>query len=201
MDGPLLVDDEGLHGMVEKCGQKFLTAGQHTVYIEGFQAGGGVGMEAKYSGPDTGGKMTYMRSGVIPSQSPAPGQYYPTCDPTVQDGDGQQFTLCMFRSEVSINQIPAFGQADTGLNRLYYVGKGRVQTVDVHDLGQFRSVVPNTPDVNYAWAIFGTLKIGTAGSYSLCITSDDGCVCVLSSSSVVGASVQCLACAVWLFRL
>lgn len=164
--------------MVEKCGQKFLTAGQHTVYIEGFQAGGGVGMEAKYSGPDTGGKMTYMRSGVIPSQSPAPGQYYPTCDPTVQDGDGQQFTLCMFRSEVSINQIPAFGQADTGLNRLYYVGKGRVQTVDVHDLGQFRSVVPNTPDVNYAWAIFGTLKIGTAGSYSLCITSDDGCVCV-----------------------
>ena len=174
VDGPLLVVDEGLHGMVEKCGQKFLTSGSHTVYMEGFQAGGGVGMEAKYSGPDTGGKTAFMRSGVIASLSPPAVQYYPQCDPTVPDGDGSQFTVCMFRSEVSIGAIPAFGQADTGLNRLYYIGKGQMPVVDVHDLGQFRSTVPNTPDVNYAWTIHGTLKIGTAGTYSLCITSDDG---------------------------
>lgn len=174
VDGPLLVNDEGLHGMVEKCGQKFLTSGSHTVYIEGFQGGGGVGMEAKYSGPDTGGKMTFMRSGMVASQGSPQSQYYPQCDPSSPDGDGSQFTVCVFRSEVSIGQIPAFGQADTGLNRLYYVGKGRLSTVNVHDLGQFRSIIRNTPDVNFAWAIYGTLKIGTAGTYMLCITSDDG---------------------------
>ena len=174
VDGPLLVDDEGLHGMVEKCGQKRLTPGSHTVYIEGFQAGGGVGMEAKYSGPDTGGKMVFMRSGVVPSLSPQTRQYYSQCDPTIQSGDSSQFTVCMFRSEVSIGQIPAVGQADTGSNRLYFIGKGQLSVVDVHGLGQFRSAVPNTPDVNYAWAIYGTLKIGQAGTYTLCITSDDG---------------------------
>ena len=63
----MLVDDEGLHGMVKKCGTKTLTAGDHVVYVEGFQAGGGVGMAVRYSGPDTGSKETLLRSGVVPS--------------------------------------------------------------------------------------------------------------------------------------
>ena len=56
----MLVDDEGLHGMVKKCGTKTLAAGDHVVYVEGFQAGGGVGMTVRYSGPDTGGMATCM---------------------------------------------------------------------------------------------------------------------------------------------
>ena len=43
VDGPLLVDDEGLHGMAEKCSTTELTRGSHVIYIEGFQAGGGPG--------------------------------------------------------------------------------------------------------------------------------------------------------------
>jgi hypothetical protein len=175
VDGPLLVDDEGLHGMVEKCGQKLLTPGSHTVYIEGFQAGGGVGMEAKYSGPDTGGKMIFMRSGVTVDvgSNRVGGRYYSKCDPSTQE-DVSQFSICIFRSEVSLNQIPSVGQADTGSNRLYFVGKGSVPYIDMRTLDQFRAIVPNTPDSNYMWAISGALKIEVAGMYTLCIESDDG---------------------------
>jgi hypothetical protein len=172
VDGSLLVNDEGIHGMLEKCGQKQLSSGSHIVYIEGFQAGGGVGMEAKYSGPDTGGKMMFMRSGVVPSGTF--GKYYPSCDPTSQDADASQFTVCMFRSEVSLGRIPALGQADSGVNRLYYIGKGRVPVVDLHNVEQFRVAVRGTPDINYAWAIYGQLQVSVGGSYTLCIISDDG---------------------------
>ncbi len=174
MDGLLVVDDEGLHGMVEKCGSRTLASGLHVMYIEGFQAGGGVGMEAKYSGPDTGGKVMFMRSGVVPSTSSAPGPFYFGCDPSVEESDGRKFTLCIFRSEISLGRIPALGQADTGSNRLYFVGKGRLPVVDVHNVDQFRVTVQGTPDSNYAWAIYGRLLIGVSGSYTMCIISDDG---------------------------
>ena len=63
MDGSLLVVNEGIHGPVEQCGQQALTSGSHTVYIEGFQAYGGVDMEARFSGPDTDGKKVLQMSG------------------------------------------------------------------------------------------------------------------------------------------
>jgi hypothetical protein len=70
MKGALLVENDGLHGMVEKCSDSQLEAGQHTVYVEGFQNRGGVGMEIKYMGPDTvvDGKAqkVFMRSGFLP---------------------------------------------------------------------------------------------------------------------------------------
>ena len=67
IDGTLLVDDDGLHGMVERCATRFMTAGLHSVYVTGFQAWGGVGMEIRYSGPDTGNSMTFMRVSPLPS--------------------------------------------------------------------------------------------------------------------------------------
>lgn len=75
IDGTLLVDDDGLHGMLERCATRFMTAGLHSVYVTGFQAWGGVGMEIRYSGPDTGGSMTFMRVSPLPAP-PAP----PTAD-------------------------------------------------------------------------------------------------------------------------
>ena len=143
------------------------------VYIEGFQAGGGVGMEVFYSGLDTDNKKIFLRSGAAPTATTTPSKYYPKCDPKA-DGDATGFTVCIFRSEVGLTSIPAIGNADTGINRLYYVGKGVTQFVDFRDYNQIQRVVPNIPDTHYAWAIYGTLQITNAGSYTLCITSDDG---------------------------
>ena len=171
VDGPLLVDNEGLHGMVERCGAKDLSAGSHIVYIEGFQAGGGVGMIATYSGPDTGGEKVLIKSGVVGTN----GRYFAECDPSAQS-DPSRFTICMFRSEVGLGSIPRLGDADNGISRLYFEGKGRLPVVDLHDYRAFRQYVADVSDSNYAWAIYGQLKIAAEGSYSLCISSDDGCV-------------------------
>ena len=179
VDGPLLVNDDGLHGMVEKCGAIDLTSGSHVVYIEGFQAGGGVGMVATFAGPDTGGDKMLMKSGTVFKSS----RYYAQCDPNLQQ-DPSQFTICMFRSNAGLGSIPKLSIADSGAGPLSFVGKGRLQVIDLHDLRQFRAVVSGTPDANYAWAIYGQLKIGVAGRYTLCITSDDGYAdsfCSLSS--------------------
>ena len=173
VDEHMLVENEGLHGMVEKCGLTTLLPGTHSIYVEGWQAAGGVGMELTYTGPDTGGSKIFMRSGAISSVDAVASQYYSKCIPSVE-GLQSQFTMCLFRSEVGLSQIPSIGQADTGINRLYYAGQGLLPVIDLYSLDQIRSILPNTPDTQFAWAIFGQLLVQKAGSYNLCITSDDG---------------------------
>jgi hypothetical protein len=173
LDGALMINNEGLHGMVERCETRTIAAGNHIAYVEGFQAGGGVGMELRYSGPDTAGKRVFMRSGGSPITLSKAGGYFKQCDPAPAVAS-KAFTMCMFRSEVGITTIPTMADADTGMNRLYYIGQGTMPTVNLRDLNIFRSVVPNIPDRDYAWTIYGNIRITTPGSYDLCITSDDG---------------------------
>ena len=169
IDGQLLVNNDGLHGMVERCRDVELHSGSHIVYIEGFQAGGGVGMVATYAGPDTNGEKVLMRSGKVMKSS----RYFEQCDPSAQQ-DPSQFTICVFRSNVGLGRIPRLSAANTKESHLSFVGKGRLSVINLHSLGQFRSAVQSTPEANYAWAIYGQLVIGKSGRYQLCITSDDG---------------------------
>ena len=130
-------------------------------------------MEVRYSGPDTSGQTVFLRSGAAPVTATKAGGYYKACDP-VAALSSTAFTMCVFRSEVGLSAIPTLADADTGLNRLYYVGQGTMPSVDLRDLARFSAVVPAVPDANYAWAIYGNVKIAGAGSYDLCVTSDDG---------------------------
>ncbi len=161
--------------MVERCERRLLTAGDHVVYVTGFQAGGGVGMEIKYSGPDTNNAVIFMRVGQDALAAAPTGRYFPKCDPSSPMADETKFTMCMFRSVNWLGSIPAVKQADQGSGRLYYLGKAKVPVVDFHDVRDLRSYIPATPDSNYAWAIFGRLVVVKAGNYQLCTVSDDGC--------------------------
>ena len=168
VDGPfLLVDNEGLHGMVKKCNAITLTTGVHSIYVEGFQAGGGVGMQVRYSGPDTDSDEVLMPSCRISDL------YFPSCDPTKQSSDLEYFTICMFKSARNLGLTPRIGDA-VAMDQLSYLGSGHLPVVDMHDVRAFRQYVPQTPDVNFVWAIYGKLVISSAGSYNLCISSDDG---------------------------
>ena len=167
--------------MVKKCGTITLSSGAHSIYLEGFQAGGGVGMKMEYSGPDTKNQVVYMPSGRVS------GPYFPLCDPTSKSpANAAQFTICMFQSKMAGNlqSIPLIGDA-VATNQLSYVGQGSLPVVDMHTLQAFRQYVPGTPDGNYVWAIYGKLVISSAGSYNLCISSDDGLVMELCFKSVL----------------
>ncbi len=126
-------------------------------------------MDAKYKGPDTGEGKVYM----IASRSSK--RYYSACDPNDETaaGDTAQFTVCMFRSNVGLSLTPRIGDA-VALKNLEYLGKGQITVIDMHDVSNFREIAPNTPDSNYVWAIYGSLKIIKEGTYNLCISSDDG---------------------------
>ena len=177
LDSQLIILNEGFHGMQERCKTKTLASGAHPISIDGWQGGGDVGIEATYSGPDTNGKNIYMRVGQALKLDSSPRRYYPKCDPTAQGLDMSRWTICIFRSETNLQTIPSIGNADIATapeNRLYYVGQSRLPVVNVQDVKGFREIVPHTPDNNFAWSIFGSLEIGKAGTYTLCIGSDDG---------------------------
>ena len=48
----LVVDNDGLHGMQERSGTIALEAGKHAIRLTYFQAGGGLGLEVRWQGPD-----------------------------------------------------------------------------------------------------------------------------------------------------
>ena len=156
--------------MQEKCASVTLNAGPHIAYIEGFQAGGGVGMNAKYSGPDTDGAKILMMSDRVTSR------FFPECDPSKDVSKETRFTVCIFKSiekPPQISNIPRIGD-HVAVGSLKYVGKGYVSAIDMHNAADFRSYAAKTPEHFFTWAIYGTLQIALAGIYKLCITSDDG---------------------------
>ena len=73
-----------------------------------------------------------------------------------------------------MSQIPLFGDADTGENRIYFVGKGKMPVVDMRRRLNFRQYVDDTPKAQYAWVIFGELRLRNGGQYQICVSSDDG---------------------------
>ena len=167
MDGELLVNNEGMHGMVEKCHTSVLSAGAHILYIEGFQAGGDVGMIAQYEGPDTDNNRVPIMSGRISSR------YDSHCNPTAVSLEPVKFSICMFKSVSTLSKIPRIGD-EVFSKHLSFLGQSQMAVVDMHQLETFRAYVPDVPNQNYVWAISGQLIISMPGTYSLCISSDDG---------------------------
>jgi hypothetical protein len=56
IDGMEIVDNDGLHGMIERSGAITLTQGSHTIMIRYFERGGNHGLIASWQGPGSGGK-------------------------------------------------------------------------------------------------------------------------------------------------
>ena len=51
LDGELVVDNDGLHGRIEKIHQAPLTAGWHPIRVEWFNATGGLDLSLELEGP------------------------------------------------------------------------------------------------------------------------------------------------------
>ena len=54
LDGQLVVDNDGLHGLQEQSGTIGLKAGWHALELQWFNADGGAGLEVSWLGPGTG---------------------------------------------------------------------------------------------------------------------------------------------------
>lgn len=79
----LLVDNDGLHGMVEKSGEIGLKTGLHLIRVDFFERGGGAGLIVSYDGPN-------LSKQVIPPAS----WFYESClGDIVSDGTIDQTDL------------------------------------------------------------------------------------------------------------
>jgi hypothetical protein len=52
VDGKLVVDNDGDHGVLERSGSLNLTKGKHLIRVEFFNGGGGFHLDVKYQGPN-----------------------------------------------------------------------------------------------------------------------------------------------------
>ena len=166
VDSRLVVSNDGLHGARRRCGKINLDASTHKIYIPGFQHYGGAYMRAMYQGPDTGNVLRYLRS-----DSPlAPKRV-----------KASVWLMRMFQS-------PGWGlrsMSDANWRFLNYVGKARIREVQFSSDREFRRAIPATPGSNYAWVIYGKVKIRGGGKYQFCSTSDDGSFLYVDGKRVV----------------
>ena len=286
LDGLLLVDNGNLFASAERCITTTLHAGKSTIYMEGFSTPDAVGVQAKYSGPDTNslkvdlspcysadvgstssplrwlclsgginhrqyGNNEHMEAIIAPPgngstalglsyfntqpgldtltvyhcDSPdsctdntstllytASGQavppvvnvsrgamllewrsdgsvnstgwsatwnshlFYSLCDPTVDGAidPPSLFVVCVFQSTEPLAAVPSIGHAGANNSPLHYVSTGKLQVVALNGSDSFREAVGDTPETNFAWAVYGQVLISQPGNYSFCITSNSG---------------------------
>lgn len=69
IDGNQVVDNDGLHGSIERSGQICLDAGYHAISVEFFEKTGGEVLSASYSGPGVSKTAipTFYSNGSVPS--------------------------------------------------------------------------------------------------------------------------------------
>ena len=165
VDNVKVVDNDGLHGPRERCGDITLSAGRHSVMTDGFQHYGGAYMKLTYAGKDTGGLS--VKRFVRSSSAKAPDM-----------PKTSKWTMRMYRAKFNLYRMPDFAFLDL-------VGENKVRSIDFRGLNQMREVAPNTPNSNYAWAFYGRVRIREEGQYYWCTTSDDGSFLYVDGKMVV----------------
>jgi len=165
LNGQLVVNNDGLHGAVRKCGDISLKAGWAEVKLSGFQNYGGVYQTAHWSGPDTGGVERFLRSDKPDApKKPAPSEWL----------------LRMFSASNTLYRM-----SDANINFLKFVGEKYVPDIDYRNYNDFKAVIPNLPTSRYAWVFYGKIKIKTKGKYLFCTVSDDGSFLFVDNVKVV----------------
>ena len=138
------------------CRKRELREGEHRVMADMFQGGGPTNFKLKWSGPDTGGNMVFMRSERLGKNPALP-------PPSI-------YKVVTYKSDKALYRIPEI----MGLEKAGQ--ETTVQTINFRRNGDsdFRSAVKGTPDKDYVWVIWGSVYIEKPGKYLFCLTSNDG---------------------------
>ncbi|EKX37532.1 hypothetical protein GUITHDRAFT_144953 [Guillardia theta CCMP2712] len=179
--GRLLVENNGEHTEHRECAVTQLDAGSHELTLEGFVGSGRLHAELRYSGPDTGGAEL-----LVKSLGSSAGNL-----PNLPNKPSSSFLVRIYQSHVSkLDYTPALGL-------LQFVGQGNSEYINFYDRSEFQSIVPSTPEYNYVWAVYGKLSVGAAGTYRMCVTSNEGSLLYVKEVLVVdndgshGARQEC----------
>ncbi len=159
----LVVDNDGVHGMLERSGTISLPAGPAAFRVEFFEAGSGAGVIARWQGPSGSG----FAKQIIPASAFSPGlltaTYYP-----------------MLTSEATV--LPTnFGQ------RIPYL---RSSVADINIPSNEATILDSLRADDVVSVFTGWLLAPLTGTYTLITESDDGSKLFIGSSLVVNNDGQ-----------
>ena len=153
-----VVNNDGLHGMVERSGSIYLGAGKHQIKGTYFEKAGGDNLEVKYSGPGVS-KQTIPNNKLF-----AVGDVTSKPEP-VESGSGLQYKYY----EGDWTALPNFANLTPK------------KTGSVNNF----SLSPKIETNNYAFQFDGFIDIATAGTYNFYTSSDDGSKLYIGTKEVV----------------
>ena len=161
IDGVLIVNNDGLHPLVEKSGKVGLQAGKHHIIVDYFQAGGGKSLTVSFSGED-----------LLKTQIPASSLFRDQKEdlwPAVQVSNIESGLYYKYYEVKSYNQLPDFGG-------LQITKEGAVTEFDI-------SVASRTE--SFAIQFEGYVDIPADGFYNFYTSSDDGSALFIDNKEIV----------------
>jgi len=180
VDDQLVVNNDGLHALVEKNGVVTLAAGEHDISVEFFEKKGGDKLEVLWSGP--GVIKQYLGEGafVAPNtETVVPDGQSAATDPDAGGGTPVDPADNIGFSVASSWNLESYLGDWTNLPDFDSLTADNTTTSTVIDL----SVAPRNN--KYALRFTGTIEVGTAGLYTFYSKSDDGSRILVNGQSVV----------------
>ncbi|MEP1207659.1 MAG: PA14 domain-containing protein [Rhizobiaceae bacterium] len=183
VDGQLVVDNDGLHGVEYQNGTITLAAGEHEFEVQFFQGYSGDFLSVKVNGPDTNSTAVNLLQSSLPNGVEANTIVTTTSvdgltstisrlDKDVGPGPALQYDYFAFDFNPStVDQIPTFNPDKSG-----YVNDLDVSNLDANSGGD-----GNDYGIRYS----GFLDIETGGSYDFEIGSDDGSRLLINGQLVI----------------
>jgi hypothetical protein len=178
IDGSLIVNNDGLHGMRTQCSKQGVTGDYHKFEAQMFERGGGAGMEVYYSGPDTSNRRTkisaskFFFDGKVPTTTTPPPPTAPPPPPS--------YVVAGLKEEVWYKKY-GMRKLPTSWSSPSFTRK--IAKIDYRSTGRPWSGLKERDNFAVRWT--GYVKIATAGEYTWYTTSDDGSKLLIDGQKVV----------------
>lgn len=205
IDGRRVIDNDGLHGALERKVTLDLSAGAHEIEIRYFEKTGGQTLRLEWSGPDSKGKRQ-----LIDGEKLGQGAQEPDPDPGTDPGDdhGGHDHGGDTGGDTGGNGGNTGGGHDhgggsvmAGLRAAYFALPAAVSSLEqidfaapptatamVDGLDTLRSTTPfwqgGSAD-HFAAQYTGDLKVATGGRYTFYLTSDDGSALYVGGQRII----------------
>lgn len=153
-----VVNNDGLHGIVEKSGSLFLSVGKHQIKVTYFEKNGGDNLTVRYNGPGVS-KQTIPNNKLF-----AQGDSDAKPEP-VETTNGLQYKYY----EGDWTALPNFAN---------------MNAKKTGSISNF-SLSPKNQHNNYAFEFDGFINITSSGTYNFYTSSDDGSKLYIGSKEVV----------------
>ncbi|MGN6532526.1 MAG: PA14 domain-containing protein, partial [Ginsengibacter sp.] len=161
IDGVQVVNNDGVHALIQQSNSIGLQAGFHTISVGYFQRTGDVGLQVSYSGPGISQQLIPSSALYIVSNN----NLLPAVNPS-NPVNGMNYS---YYEASNYNVVPDFTS---------------VTPVKTGNVNNFDITVANRPN-QFAMNFTGYINVPTDGQYTFYLSSDDGSVLYIDGVQVV----------------